>query len=355
MRIDPAIFALADSENINDLKAALQIAIELEHSTMPPYLYAMYSLRNSTSAVNQNIGRIIRDIAKEEMLHMLLACNILKAIGGRPVINSSSFVPSYPTHLPGTVAGDIIVPLKPFSLDLAENVFMRIEQPEHLLDFKTEAITFADAPKTIGEFYGRIKKIFQDYGDEIIQDQTGQTQPTTAFFAVNQRINNKQKAIDAIDVIIEQGEGTSSDPHFPDGDSNPDDDKLAHYYRFAELVKGKLQKNPNATPKSPPEGQYFYDSNQKIPLDTSQILQLAENPRSANYAEQSPARIANDNFNRLYTQVLTLLDDAFNNDPSKLGQSVFIMGNAMVAAARALTQIDIGDGKRAGPTFEFLL
>ncbi len=354
IRIDPAVFALASSEDIKDLRAALQFAIELEHSTMPPYLYAMYSLRNSASPVNQGIARILRDIAKDEMLHMLLACNILKAIGGSPVINTPNFVPSYPTHLPGTVAGDLIVPLKPFSLDVAEKIFMRIERPVNVLDFEVvEGI--ADQPaNTIGEFYARIKQMFLDHGDDLIHDHTGETQPTSPFFKPKQKITSAQLAIEAIDVIVEQGEGTSTFPFFNDGDNNPDNDKLAHYYRFAELVKGKIQKNPNATPESPPVEQFIYDSSQKIPLDTSQILQLPDNPKSADYAPGSPARTASDNFNRSYTEVLVLLHNAFNGEPAKLGESVFLMGNALVGMARAITEIDMGDGKRAGPTFEYL-
>src|SRR5580700_11430191 len=67
------------------LRSALQNAIELEHSTIPPYLYALYSLKPGT---NKEIAAIIRSVVLEEMLHMALVCNVLNAVGGSPLIDS---------------------------------------------------------------------------------------------------------------------------------------------------------------------------------------------------------------------------------------------------------------------------
>ena len=195
------------------------------------------------------------------MLHMLLAGNILKAIGGSPRIAFKEFVPNYPGPLPGTVAGDLQVPLKPFSLQLVEQIFMRIELPENVLEFRVRGAEFESSPaRTIGEFYRRIRQTFVEKGDAIIVDTTGAHQPAAQDFAVEQRVRSAKEAIAAIDLIVEQGEGTETDPHFPDGDDQPDNDQLAHYYRFAELVKGRLKRNPDATPQTPPQERYFYDA-----------------------------------------------------------------------------------------------
>ena len=79
-----------DRQIIRDIRAAkkgadlyvhLQNAVKLEHSTIPPYLTAMFSLR---PGVNQNIADQIRSIAMQEMLHMAIASNILISIGGIP-------------------------------------------------------------------------------------------------------------------------------------------------------------------------------------------------------------------------------------------------------------------------------
>ena len=95
------------------LKTALQQAIMLEHSTIPAYLYALYSIKANSNAL---IRGLMQSVVVEEMLHMSLACNILNAIGGNPVIDDPGFLPRYPGPLPGAVETGLIVPLQAFSL-----------------------------------------------------------------------------------------------------------------------------------------------------------------------------------------------------------------------------------------------
>ncbi|WP_212567109.1 ferritin-like domain-containing protein, partial [Pseudomonas aeruginosa] len=53
------------------IKHALQTAIELEYSTLPLYLSAMFSLE----VQNYTAYNAIRSIAMEEMVHMAIAAN----------------------------------------------------------------------------------------------------------------------------------------------------------------------------------------------------------------------------------------------------------------------------------------
>jgi hypothetical protein len=351
IRIEPRVFALAESGDPEDLKLALQHAVELEHATMPPYLYAWFSLGNK----NRRVANILRGVVEEEMLHMLLAGNILKAIGGSPQIAFKEFVPkNYPTHLPGTVAGDLEVPLKPFSPQLVEQIFMRIELPENVLEFKIRSAELAEEPaRTIGEFYRRIRKTFVEKGDAIIVDTTGTQQPTTKGFAVEQRVRSAKEAVAAIDLIVEQGEGTETDPFFPDGDDLPDNNQLAHYYRFAELVRGRLKRNPDATPQTPPAERYFYDSSDRIAFDPSLVLPLPDNPVPGLYPAGSPAEAGNLTVNRLYTKVLKQLHQAFNGAPDQLKEAIGTMTD-MRTAALQLVDLPIDGGLHAGPTFTYI-
>src|SRR3954466_5977743 len=116
---------LTDLDTPTGLRAAVQNAIMLEHATLPPYLYALWSLSD-----NGDIELLMRPIVMQEMGHMALACNILNAIGGHPAIDEPGFVPTYPGPLPGGGEDDLTVPLAPFSLDLVHRVFMVIEEPE---------------------------------------------------------------------------------------------------------------------------------------------------------------------------------------------------------------------------------
>ena len=56
---------------------------------------------------------------------------------------------------------DLLVPLERFSPTLVENVFLRIEEPEHPRVFPVAAAAQA-APQTIGQFYAQIAKVIQD-------------------------------------------------------------------------------------------------------------------------------------------------------------------------------------------------
>src|SRR5688572_31316287 len=72
----PELVAALSIGGVPAICDALQQAIELEHSTIPPYLYALYSLDEN---LNGEIADIIQSVAVEEMLHLTLAANVLNA------------------------------------------------------------------------------------------------------------------------------------------------------------------------------------------------------------------------------------------------------------------------------------
>src|SRR5262245_66268722 len=94
-----------------DLREHLQWAIELEHSTLPPYLCALYSIKPGTNAAAVSI---MTSVFIEEMLHMTLAANVLNAVGGAPALDRPDFIPPYPAFLPHS-ADAFQVSLGPFS------------------------------------------------------------------------------------------------------------------------------------------------------------------------------------------------------------------------------------------------
>src|SRR4051794_36780105 len=97
-----AIFELMQAGVRRDeswLREALQAAVELEFFTIPPYLIALWSIKDESSGPS----RTIREIVYEEMQHMALVCNLLAGIGGLPRINSPRSIPLYPRPMPGGV------------------------------------------------------------------------------------------------------------------------------------------------------------------------------------------------------------------------------------------------------------
>ena len=67
--------------NVDRLKELLEAAVKLELATIPPYLCALYSIHPSATTRR---SWSIRSVVVEEMLHMVLAANVLNAIGGDP-------------------------------------------------------------------------------------------------------------------------------------------------------------------------------------------------------------------------------------------------------------------------------
>jgi rubrerythrin len=66
--------------NRDELQQHLRWAMRIEMLTIPPYLYAMYSLEDQDA----DPAAVIRSVVAEEMLHLALAANLLLGVGGSP-------------------------------------------------------------------------------------------------------------------------------------------------------------------------------------------------------------------------------------------------------------------------------
>lgn len=313
------------------LREALQTAAMLEHSTIPPYLYALFSVDQQK---NPAVRKIIHSVVIEEMVHMTLACNILNAIGGSPLIDDPSFVPKYPGPLPGTVEAGLIVPLAPFSVELVKEVFMVIEEPEDPLNFPD--LLTADGKLTIGAFYGRIKKQIEESGEALFAHPSN-PQVTNVDGAI--AVENIETATKAIDMIVEQGEGTDKSPTDPLAD-----EELAHYYRFAEIVHGKELIR---------QGDSWAYTGKPITVDPTGVIPLVENPTIESYPAGSPARKGAESFNRLYTEVLKNLHKTFNGSPETLEHAIDLMFELKGEASKLAEAPSGQPGKQAGPTYEY--
>ncbi len=323
---------------VEGLRCALQNAIELEHATIPPYLYALYSIRQDTNA---EIAALIKSVVVQEMLHMAIDCNVLNAIDGHPRIDDPRFVPKYPGHLPGGVEDSLIVGLAPFSKQLLLDTFMVIEEPEEPLHFPV--LNFAVGalqPTTIGQFYDGIMLQIKNLGDAIFTGDP-KKQLTTGFGPLRtMRIDNAKSAIAALELIVRQGEGTKMSPLDPEHEA-------AHYYRFAEIYYGKkLIPNPN-----PGKPEYVYGGH-SIAFDPAAVLPVITNPRRDSYAEGSAAFNLNRTFNETYTSLLKALQATFGGEPDRLGPAITLM-EAMKEQAFVLMSTEVVPGQTAGPTFEY--
>lgn len=212
-------------ENVEQLKDYLQVAIQLEHATIPPYLTAAYSAKIEA---NRRSVDIIRSVAKEEMLHLSLAANLLNAIGGHPDLVSSDFVPPYPTHLP-TGQDDFEVGIEKFS-DHALDIFLDIERPTPL---KPEHAGLVEHIQKIVPISGRHidKSMLESQNPLVPITKVGDDKYELHYniaFVPHQRLTAKRKAISEA--------GDSLVPHVAAKSSEEDHIEL-HYWSIGEFYK----------------------------------------------------------------------------------------------------------------------
>jgi hypothetical protein len=303
------------------LTMMLGYAVKLELSTIPPYLSALWSIKDPTAPGSSVVYNLILGIVLQEMLHMGLACNMLTTIGGTPEINAN--IPSYPGPLPGGVRPELTVYLSGLTRPVVSDVFMQIEIPEWML-----TQTYGPTYPTIGAFYTAILERIQ-----------ADPPPMSGQRQLTMQIGNDEvfpiltpaDAEKAINEIMEQGEGTQTSPY----DMDPDDE-LAHYYRFGEIYNGAYYVENN--------GQWSYSG---APIPFPDAYPMAIVPPGG-----YPDLLQERHFRELFTTVLDTLQSAWaNGSQNDLNTAIAFMFT-LGPLAQQLMQIPIPGGSgNYGPDF----
>lgn len=339
IRLSASLLRHLQTGGLPALHSSLQTALRVEHATIPPYLYTLYSL--GTDPGNATVAQVIKSVVIEEMEHMTIVANIINAVGGRPVIASPDFLISYPGPLPGSVESGLQVTLAPFSTQHVESVFMEIETPENPEDFPVAGGNGPDSKPdgvTIGQFYRGLQDSIRALGPGIFTGNPA-LQVTNPF---GESVTDLDSAIDAIDLIIDQGEGSSdTDPLAGIASGN----ELSHYYRFASIVAGK---ELIADPSAP--GGFSYSGPPYVA--SGPIATLAPNPKAANYAPGTAERHAMDNFNYTYTSLLKGLEALFNGQPETFLRTLGTMSSLREQALDMMAGTNLHQA--IGPSFEYL-
>lgn len=281
-------------QSVEELRRYLQVALQLEHSTIPPYLTALYSLHPDT---NIDAARIITSVVVEEMLHLTLVANVLNAVGGSPDLTTRDFVPHYPAHLPDGES-DFEVGVGPFSPS-ALTTFLRIErpgEPEHarfvsrLRSPRALLPSYHDSAGatmhfySIGEFYREIDRglgvlaaTLSARGDDLFSgDPTRQITSDFRYSGGGEviAVTDLDSARAAIRLICEQGEGLG-------GAIYDEEDELSHYYRFQQIRLGRFYQRGDVA--GHPSGAAF-------DVDWKAVYPVTPNARVEEYPEDSRAR-----------------------------------------------------------------
>lgn len=368
-------------EEMQNLLNHLQTAVEIELSTIPIYLYTYYSINRlpdncdkfkkgqQLSTFANMAGGVIMSVAVEEMLHMSLACNILKSLGGKPVLYGRS-PGKFPTNLPHHKA-DFEVGLSKLTYDQLGK-FLDIEKPENPNDPPQD-----DNWTTIGQFYSYIEGLIdrtddKDYGNENQQlsgkdgyyaaSNVDTIYPTDGWYAKQpenpqnpvergarqanypnnddsgtlELVTCKKSAKHAIQTIMHQGEGFIEDPDHKFDDKGHNE--LSHYYKF-KLLHEKIT---------------HFDNDE---LDCFR-LNFPDNPTRAGYLPQFLPLV--DLANAVYSYLLLITQISYTlSGPAQVSMFDIGMHKGMIFILDKLLgqmrgiYLNNKEGQVLAPTFEF--
>ncbi len=337
-------------DTLEKLHYWLQQAIKVEHFTIPPYLCAMYSLKDGASGPNAEAYNLIRSVALEEMLHLVLAANVLNAVGGKPRLIPHQHAKRYPAWMPHS-AIKFQVDLLRFSKG-AINTFLRIERPAERID-KPAAGTFW----SIGEMYEGIREAMHRLDREAKEsdprgiftgDPSSQITDQHYYGSGGKVVTvvSLNDAESALDEIVGQGEGVDGTiDDLDDAEFGPGME-LAHYFRFNEIFCERRYR-PGDRAQGPPTGD-------PLPVAWDAVYNMVPNPTEEMFAHDrclcSKIRL----FNDIYSEMLRMLHRACNGQPYLLSDTAVPQMYTLRDLAVELMNERSGIGDfTAGPSFEY--
>ncbi len=352
-------------ENREELLFLLGEASQLEHMLMCEYLFAVFSLKRDVSEgitaeqleAIKRWDRVISSVAAQEMLHLALASNMLSAIGSSAHFNRPNF-PQQSKYFPSGVK----VALLPFGRDALLH-FLYLERPEgleredaailegrsveeepHVVITSQELVPEPEEFATVGHLYRGIELGFQHLiekqGEQQIFIGPPRAQATQQYFAWPElvAVTNLNSAIQAIETIVEEGEGARGDWQH------------AHYGKFLQVYneyQALKQQDPSFEPTRPVRPAFV-----RQPADTGPV-DLISDPVTAGVSNL---------FNASYATLLSILNRFFlhggeSDEEFKMLSdiSVDMMFNVIRPVGTLLTTLPIGPhlpGVMAGASFE---
>ncbi|WP_437716463.1 ferritin-like protein [Sorangium sp. So ce448] len=335
-----------EAQDVADVIATLEGAIQLELSTLPPYLTGVFSLQ---PGVNDEARALVQSVVVEEMLHMALAANTAVALGGHPPIRKLGLALKYPGRLPMSIDPELTVTLGSFTAAQLQGVFMAIERPDttavlpgedprvaqRLADSKTKGFG------SIGDFYNaiidalkRLVKRGQDpFGDPHLERQLDLSRwfPKSVPGDSTCRVSDLASAEAALRTIIRQGEGADVgiDPIDPYGGGH----EMSHYFKFGEIAFGhRLVRDASA-----PSGWSYTGT--PVPFDASQVYNFPQNVRLSDYSPTSAAGLTAGAFYDAYLRLLGALDATWNGRPEMFNSALGIMFELKLLAQQVVQHL----------------
>lgn len=287
---------------LKDLQEAAQLALQVEFTTIPVYLSALYSISDTGSHAYQTL----RSVAMEEMFHVNQAANIIVALGALPKFTGDA-VPTFPGYLPqANPKTTPMVGLFRASPDVFANVFAAIESPAPY-----GAPPQGDSYDSIAQLYGALVDAVDAYpGNPFRTTDVPGRQRTNIYLGkfggnVNEVVD-KESFLAAVNEIVKQGEGTVP----PERPLVPVESfgTYNHYGKRTDGTYGPILGTPY-------EMSHFLKF-REVALDSANFpatLPIISNPDSGDYTNQKAKRLS-DSFDHRYSLMLRAFEAAFKGD-----------------------------------------
>jgi len=349
-------------EHRSPLIYMLCTAAELEHALMCEYLFAAFSLKRSVdegltheqlAAVDRWRSTILM-VAKQEMLHLAIACNLLTSIGVSPHLSRPN-LPQPARHYPSGVRLELL----PFG-EQALRHFLFLERPEgmDLADAEGLAAVEHAAPvmgeeeiaphlqefQTVGHLYRSIEAGFRHLAEKMGEENLflgpvgSQTRGELFGWKELGPISGTDEAVRAIEAIVEMGEGARGDW------------RNAHFGRFLSVLNEYLQLRQNAPglevtrPVLPVLVR---------PPETGAEVTLITDPATARVADL--CNVAYEMLLHVLYRLMSHIDESAEQIGTLATVAVGIMTDVIGPLADILSTMPVGPehpGRTAGATFE---
>jgi CDGSH-type Zn-finger protein len=337
-------------------------AAELEHALMCEYLFAAFSLKRSVGegltseqlAVVERWRATVMLVAKQEMLHLAINCNLVSSLGASPHLSRPN-LPQPAKHYPAGVR----LALLPFSRQALQH-FLFLERPEGLDIDDAEGLEAVDcavpamggdeiAPhlqefQTVGHLYRSIEAGFRNLSDKLGEERLflgpADAQTHGELFGWPQLgpVTTCDAAIRSIEAIVEQGEGSRGDW------------RDAHFGRFLDVLKeydALMEANPGLEVARPVLPVLVR------PPESGERADLITDPTTARVADL--CNVGYEVLLQLLYRLMCRVDEGDEEIKTLADVGVGLMYDVIEPLADILTTLPVGPehpGRTAGATFE---
>jgi hypothetical protein len=337
-------------------------AAELEHVLMCEYLFAAFSLKRSVEegltaeqlAVVDRWRSTLLLVAKQEMLHLAINCNLVSSLGASPHLSRPN-LPQPARHYPGGVR----LAMLPFA-EKALRHFLFLERPEGMdlddaegLEAVRSAVPVMGgeeiAPhlqefETVGHLYRSIEAGFlhlsESIGEERLFLGPGEAQAHGELFGWPQLapVTSCEAAMRSIEAIVEQGEGSRGDW------------RDAHFGRFLQMLNEymeMMEANPGLEVARPVLPVLVR------PPESGEAADLITDPATARVADL--CNVAYEVLLQMLYRLMCRVDEEEAQVKTLADVSVGLMFDVIEPLADVLTTLPVGPehpGRTACATFE---